>query len=417
MQQLVDWLNATLNVPPSWQPYSAAAIVLAIAFCFALFAAIYAGVFIFMERRIAGRMMSRVGPNRVGPQGLLQFIADAVKLIFKEDIVPAAADKPLFLLAPYIMFSGVVAGFAVLPFSPRLVAADLNIGILYVLAITSVTVVGVLMSGWASNSKWALFGGMRAAAQLVSYEIPSGMALLPGVLLAGTMSTQGIIAAQSGAPDAHWLLAGGWPWNWYIFHSPMMFALFFVFFIAQLAEGARIPFDLPEGESELVSGYNTEYSGFRFGAYFTAEFANTWIAGALGVIVFLGGWQIPGVSPAVFARAEGGTLLLLELAALLCFLVKIAALVFLIIQLRWTLPRVRIDQMMTVCWKYLLPLTFVALFAVLGWMIVWPWESTGSLLWRFAMTLIGFGLLGTYAWRVRYNVVSAKEPAYLRWII
>jgi NADH-quinone oxidoreductase subunit H len=305
----------------------------------------------------------------------------------------------------------------VLPFTSRFVAADHNVGNLYVLAITSVTVVGVLMSGWASNSKWALFGGMRSAAQLVSYEIPSGMALLPGVLLAGTMSTQGIIAAQTGPADAPWWLAGGMPWNWYIFHSPMMLVLFFVFFIAQLAEGARIPFDLPEGESELVSGYNTEYSGFRFGAYFTAEFANTWIAAGLGVVVFLGGWQVPGVSPETLAAASGGHLVLLEALCLLVLIAKMAALVFVIIHLRWTLPRVRIDQLMSICWKYLLPITFVALFLILGWMILWPWNSLGSLIWRF-VTFAGAGALFlAYLWRVRYNIVSAKEQPYLRWLI
>ncbi|OGQ90001.1 MAG: hypothetical protein A2289_22130 [Deltaproteobacteria bacterium RIFOXYA12_FULL_58_15] len=436
MQDLVSFLNSQLQtvfgLSETLFPYVAAAMVLAIAFGFTVFAAVYAGVFIFFERRIAGRIMSRIGPNRVGPQGLLQFIADAVKLIFKEDIIPTSADRPLFKLAPYLMFIGVVAGFAVLPFSHRVIAADLNVGLLYVLAITSITVVGVLMSGWASNSKWALFGGMRSAAQLVSYEIPSGLALLPAVLLSGSLSTQEIIMAQAGSPE-HALTAGGWPWNWYIFHSPMMFVCFVIFFIAQLAEGARLPFDLPEGESELVSGYNTEYSGFRFGAYFTAEFANTWIAGALCVIVFFGGWQIPGAAvPSAEAIAASGATwtwfgysieyagwgaFWLEALSFLFFIVKMAGVVFIIIQLRWTVPRVRIDQMMTICWKYLLPLTFACLFLILGWMIVLPWESTAALVVRIVMALAGAVLLALYAWRVRYNIHSAGDKVYPHWII
>jgi NADH-quinone oxidoreductase subunit H len=435
MARLVDTLSPVFvawGLPAAWMPYATAAIALLVAFLVAALAAVYGGVFIFFERRIAARIMSRIGPNRVGPQGLLQFIADAVKLIIKEDIIPTAADRPLFKLAPYLMYLGVVAGFAVLPISHRIIGADLNVGILYVLAITSITVVGVLMSGWASNSKWALFGGMRAAAQLVSYEIPSGLAVLPPVLLAGTMSTQGIIAAQTGSPDA-WYTAGGWFWNWNIFHSPMLMTCFVVFFIAQLAEGARIPFDLPEGESELVSGYNTEYSGFRFGAYFTAEFANTFIAGALAVIVFLGGWQIPGVvAPTPEAVAAGNAVWLtpvfgeladarwwwlMELLTLLVFAAKMAAVIFLIIQLRWTIPRVRIDQMMSICWKYLLPITFACIFLTLGWMIVLPWESAAGLGVRAGMVLFGLALILLYARRVRYAIDNANEQAYPHWII
>jgi NADH-quinone oxidoreductase subunit H len=258
---------------------------------------------------------------------------------------------------------------------------------------------------------------MRAAAQIVSYEIPSAMALLPAVLLSGTMSTQGIIAAQTGTADSSWLLVGGWPWNWNVFHSPMLLACFVVFFAAQLAEGARIPFDLPEGESELVSGYNTEYSGFRFGAFFTAEFANTWIAAALCVIVFLGGWQIPGVHPDAIRAATGAIGLLYELLSLLIFLVKMTLVVFLIIQLRWTIPRVRVDQMMAVCWKYMLPVSFVAVLGVLAWMIIWPWSSTGSLVWRLLFSAAGLCGLVLYGLKVRNVIRSAQEQPYLKWVI
>jgi NADH-quinone oxidoreductase subunit H len=401
MRQIVEAVFARLQaagieIPAVYQPYVAALLALVGVGVIVTFSAVYAGMFIFAERRIGARMMSRVGPNRVGPHGILQFLADAVKLIMKEDVIPDAADRPLFKLAPYLMALGVMAGFAVLPFCQGFIGADLNIGILYVLAVTSVSVVGILMSGWASNSKWALFGGMRSAAQIVSYEIPTGLAILPAVLLSGTMSTQGIITAQ-----------GGFPWDWYVFHSPMMAVLFVVYFVSALAEGSRTPFDLPEAESELVSGYNTEYSGFRFAAYFLAEFANTWIAAAIAVIVFLGGWQIPFVAPAAYGAAQGWAFWALQLGSLAVFFSKTLALVFMIIQLRWTLPRVRVDQMMTLCWKYLVPIVFVCTLLMLVWMIVFPWEHWTSLAIRVFMFLAGCGLLVAYVRRIRYNLTQA----------
>lgn len=392
--------------PPTLAPYVALVLLLGVAATVVTFAAVYAGLFIYFERRIGARMMSRIGPNRVGPQGILQWVADAVKLILKEDIIPSAADAPLFKLAPYLMAVGVFAGFAVLPFSHAMVAADLNVGILYILAVTAISVVGIMMSGWASNSKWALFGGMRSAAQIVSYEIPTALAILPAVLLSGSMSIQGIIRAQGGAP-----------WQWFIFHSPMTFVLFFVYFIAALAEASRTPFDLPEAESELVSGYNTEYSGFRFAAYFLAEFAHTWIAAALGTVVFLGGWQVPFVALSTLDNATGAQALVLEALSLVVFFAKTLALVFVIIQLRWTLPRIRVDQMMTLCWKYLVPVVFVCLLGVLGMMLVLPWESHGALAVRIAMFLVGVALLATYAWRVRDNILKAHDEVYRTWAV
>jgi NADH-quinone oxidoreductase subunit H len=422
MRELIELLRDYLGqehalvIPEVYYPYFAAGLAMAGAGMAITAAAIYAGMFIFFERRIGARMMSRVGPNRVGPHGLLQFLADAVKLIFKEDIIPDAADKPLFKFAPYLMAMGVMTGFAVLPLSYRLIGADLNIGVLYVLAVTSISVVGILMSGWASNSKWALFGGMRSAAQIVSYEIPTGLSLLPAVLLAGSMSTQSIIKAQ-----------GGMPWDWFIFHSPMVFVLFFVYFVSALAEGSRTPFDLPEAESELVSGYNTEYSGFRFAAYFLAEFANTWIAAAVGVIVFLGGWQIPGVSADTIAASAGWTAVGYELLSLVMFASKTLCLVFLIIQLRWTLPRVRVDQMMTLCWKYLVPVVFACTMLILGYMLVIPWNNptpgafnlgwTIGLVVRVGMFLFSLMLVLSYVRRVRYNLRMAKEKIDLNFAV
>ena len=182
----------------------------------------------------------------------------------------------------------------VLPFGESLIAADLNVGIFYLVAVTALVVVGILLAGWSSNSKWALFGGMRSAAQVVSYEIPAGLAVMVPILMAGTLSMQGIVRAQ-----------GGWPWQWFVFTNPAASVAFFIFFISQLAEGNRTPFDLPEAESELVAGYLSEYSGFRFALYFLVEFGNLWVMGAIAATLFLGGWQIPGVGPEVYAAAKG----------------------------------------------------------------------------------------------------------------
>jgi NADH-quinone oxidoreductase subunit H len=348
------------------------------------FASAFAGLASYVERRIAARMMSRVGPNRVGPQGLLQFLADGLKLIMKEDLSPAGCDPVLFRIAPYLVFAGMLGTFAALPFSARLVAADLNVGILYILAITTLVVVGIILGGWSSNSKWALFGGLRSAAQIVSYEIPVGLAVLCVVLLSGTLSTQAIIAAQ-----------GGMPWNWFIFHSPFAFIAFFIYLTAALAEGNRTPFDLPEAESELVAGYCTEYSGFRFVVFFFAEWANLWIMSAIATVCFLGGWRIPLVS---VAETAGHWYWVLAGAAI--FSAKTLALVFVVIQLRWTLPRLRLDQMMTMCWKYLIPLAFLAVFGTMTWMLFIGWDSVLGRLGRLGMVAVGLLILAHYLRRV-----------------
>ncbi len=274
------------GVQGEWSVFLVQALGMAI-FALLLFtyAAVVAGVLSYVERRIAGRMQSRIGPNRVGPQGVLQWVADGLKCLLKEDLIPAAADSPLFKVAPYLVFLGMFGTFVVLPFSSRLVAADLNVGVFYLMAITAFVAVGIIVAGWSSNNKWALLGGMRSAAQIISYEIPGGLALLAVVLTAGTMSTQGIVRDQ------------GWaPWQWNLFRQPFLFASFFVYYVAALAEINRTPFDLPEGESELVAGYNVEYSGFRFALFFLAEWADLYVISAISTVVFLGGWQVPAVS-------------------------------------------------------------------------------------------------------------------------
>jgi NADH-quinone oxidoreductase subunit H len=329
------------------------------------FGSIAGGIFSWYERRVAGRIQSRIGPNRVGAGGFLQWIADAVKLLFKEDLVPAEADSLLFRAAPYFVVTGFLLTYVALPFGESLVVADLGVGIFFVSSVTALIVVGILISGWASNSKWALFGGMRSAAQVISYEIPAGIAIMIPVLMAGTLSMQGIIRAQ-----------GGFPWEWFVFRNPAAFVAFFIFFTSQLAEGNRTPFDLPEAESELVAGYLSEYSGFRFALYFLVEWGNLWVMGAVAVTLFLGGWQIPGVGAATYAAARGaGTFPAaawwgLQLGSLLVFVVKTLVLVNVIIWIRWTLPRIRVDQMMNLCWKYLVPGAFACFVFTLLWQIL-----------------------------------------------
>ncbi len=337
--------------------------LLVLAFVFANFAAIFSGILSWWERRVAGRIQSRIGPNRAGVGGFLVWIADAVKLILKEDLVPAEADQMLFRAAPYFVMVGFILTFVVLPFGESIAVSDMNVGLFFITSITALVVVGILLSGWSSNSKWALFGGMRSAAQVVSYEIPAGLAIMVPVLMAGTLSMQGIIRAQ-----------GGLPWQWFIFRNPAAFALFFIFFTSQLAEANRTPFDLPEAESELVAGYLSEYSGFRFALFFLVEWGNLWTMSAIAVTIFLGGWQIPFVPNELYAQLKGtGFPPLawwgLEAASMLVFAAKTMVLVNVVVWLRWTLPRIRVDQMMSLCWKYLVPVSFACFLFTLLWQI------------------------------------------------
>src|SRR2546428_8628004 len=293
MQELVDGLIASGVVPAgiaAWVQCLLAMLVFGGIVVFVFILPI-AGITTWVERRVAGRIQSRIGPNRTGPAGFLQWLADGIKSLLKEDIVPDAADAPLFKLAPYVVMTGFVGAFVALPFGGPLIIADLNVGILYITAVTSLVVVGILMAGWASNNKWSLLGGIRSAAQIVSYEIPAGLSLLPVVMLAGTLSMQDLIRHQ------------GWaPWTWHVFDNPFTFLAFFIFFVSALAEGNRTPFDLPEAESELVMGFATEYSGLRNLLFFMAEGGDLYIILAVVASLFLGGWQIPRRSPSIPCR-------------------------------------------------------------------------------------------------------------------
>jgi NADH-quinone oxidoreductase subunit H len=349
-----------------------------------------AGVTSWLERRVWGRIQSRIGPNRVGPQGFLQWLADGLKNLLKEDIVPDAADPLLFRIAPYVVVVGFVAAFVAVPFAGPLIIADLNIGILYITAMTSLVVVGILVAGWASNNKWSMLGGIRSATQIISYEIPASLSIFPAVLLSGTLSMQGIIAAQ------------GWqPWTWHMFHSPFSLAAFILFFVAALAEGNRTPFDLPEAESELVAGFATEYSGMRSLLFFLAEWGNLYLIGALVATLYMGGWQVPAFTDnvVVLTAAQFGV-----------FFLKSYFWAFVAMWVRATLPRVRVDQLMSACWKYLVPLGLLTVLGTATVMVVVPDGAAQPM--RYAMVgFVGIVLL-RFFWRVRFHLKRARALEY-----
>jgi NADH-quinone oxidoreductase subunit H len=306
---------------------------------FALFA-------VWWERKISAHMQDRLGPMITGWHGWLQTPADILKLIQKEDIIPSAADKFLFILAPYVVFIGSYAAYAAIPFSAAYVGAQVNLGLFFVIAISSVVVVGLLMAGWASNNKWSLYGALRSAAQMVSYEIPVALAILAVVMVSGTFDLQAINAQQA-----------GWFWNWYILKfPPLMIMAFLIYFVASLAETNRTPFDIPEAESELVGGYHTEYGGMRFALLFLAEYANMFAVSAIATSLFLGGWNSP------FGEYLSG-----PWWGLFWFLSKGMTIIFFQMWLRWTLPRLRVDQLMYVGWKVLIPFAFVVVVCVGFW--------------------------------------------------
>jgi NADH-quinone oxidoreductase subunit H len=319
---------------------------------------------VYMERKISAFIQVRLGPMEVGPYGILQTLADGIKLIGKEDIIPRGADRPLFILAPIFAFVGVVLLFVAIPFDRNFIVVDLNVGIFYLAAVASIEVVGVIMAGWASNNKWSLLGAMREAAQVVAYEIPLGICLITVVLLAGSFSMVEIVEGQKG------LFL-----NWFLFRNPVMWVPFIAFMVASLAELKRAPFDLPEAESELVSGFHTEYTGMRFSIFFIAEYGAMFISGALISVLFLGGYYT-GIP---FLDDIGGAIgLLLRTGTLFG---KAFFFIFVQMWLRWTLPRVRLDQMFYICYKVLVPFGFVALLITAFWELVFPGQGFMSLGW------------------------------------
>lgn len=311
------------------------AIKLGIAGIYLVFISISVMFMIWLERRLCARFQSRIGPNRVGFQGCLQSVADIIKLIAKENIVPTDADQIVHLLAPVVVFLAAFMAYLCLPFGPKLIALDLNLGILYIFSITVLGVTGILMAGWGSNNKYSLLGGMRSVAQIVSYEIPLVLSVLGVVMLTNTLKITEIVEAQKGFFD------------WFIFRQPLAFV---VYIISATAELNRVPFDIPEAESELTAGYHTEYSGMRFAIFFLAEFTNMFMVAGIASSLFLGGWQGFGFLPAP-----------------IWFLIKCYVIVFLLIWFRWTFPRLRADQLMDLGWKILVPIAFINILATGIW--------------------------------------------------
>lgn len=344
---------------------------------------------VWLERKVAGRIQDRLGPTRVGGKfGWLQTLADGMKLLVKEDSIPASADQFLFRLGPYIVLLGSFLAFIALPFGDGVIARDMNIGLFFMLAIMSSEVFGIILIGYGSGSKWSLFGGMREAAQMISYEIPMALCVLVPVVVAGSMNLSEVAKQQSGI------------WNWYIFHDPFTFCAFWTYFTCAMASCKRAPFDLAEAESELVAGFHTEYSGFRWLVIFMAEYGSMFAVSGIAVIMFLGGWSL-GL-PFELTDFFGTTLHLGFFGVVIgniinvsVFIVKGWFLVFVMMWVRWTLPRLRIDQVMMMCLKYLIPIGCVLLAGVSVWVLFVPiilQQIVGWLL--FILSLAGLGYMG-----------------------
>jgi len=353
-------------------------------------------VYVYGERKIAAFMQDRLGPMRVGPYGVLQTIADAVKLLFKEAIFPRGVDRKLFVTAPLLVNVGAFLPFVVIPWGARLQPADLNVGVFYVAAISAISTVGLIMAGWASNNKYALFGAMRSAAQIVSYEIPSLLIILVPVMIVGSLSLQDLTVAQAGGLS-----------NWFLFrYFPIMPVAFVCFFVAGLAETNRAPFDIPEAESELVAGFHTEYSGFFFSLFFLAEYAEMFVVSAVTSVLFLGGYLAPLPALQQLGPLPMGWFWLWF---------KAWSLVFVMMWLRWTLPRARVDQLMHIAWKVLLPIA-LGLVVTVGGLVLWPVTASGFpwdryVGWPLSLLLVGF-LLVVMVRALLWNRRRAGELAY-----
>lgn len=321
LQQQLNWANAAILF--AW-----GVVLLLVILGFVTYA-------IYFERKVIGWMQLRIGPNRVGPLGLLQTVADVTKLLIKEDTIPRKADRELFILAPVIAFIPSFVVVAAIPFAPQLMSADLNIGVLYYVALSGISTIGIVLGGWASNNKYALLGGMRSAAQMISYEIPLVISVVGVVMMTGSMNLRIIVEQQAG---------GFWHWNF----LPQIIG-FAVFIVAAVSELNRTPFDLPEAESELVAGYHVEYSGFRFAFFMLAEYVYVFAIAGLTTSLFLGGWQAPFP-------------FLSFIPGIVWFLLKFSFVVFFLFWLRATMPRIRVDQLMGLGWKVLLPLALANIF-------------------------------------------------------
>jgi NADH-quinone oxidoreductase subunit H len=393
---------------------------------------------IWWERKVSAHIQSRIGPNRVGPIGLLQSVADGIKLLTKEDICPAEADAWLFRLAPYFVFVPPFVAMAAIPFAPSMIFEPrLSTGLFWILAVLSVEALGIILAGWGSHNKWSIYGAMREAGQMVSYEVPMGLAILVGVTAGGTLDLLRLAEMQ-----------GGGLHTWLIVQSPFTLLAFVVYFVASLASNKRAPFDLPESESELVAGFHTEYSGLRFSFFFFAEYLGMFVVAAIQVALFLGAWHDPfGLLGRMEARlatqaAGAGTgtnlaagVLLLNAIGFVIFIAKVLAIIFVQMWVRWTLPRPRIDQVVHACVKVLLPaagLLFVGQ-AVWGllvpditrgdgaravpWVDYAPWRvadwaaagATGAFVARAILSLLVVAIMGALLMWIAHAAMTAKR--------
>lgn len=344
-----QWLNATFA---SWLALTIEFVIVGV-LCIGLFA-VLGLVLIMMERKVSAYMQLRLGPNRVGPKGMFQTLADTLKLLVKEGLTPAGADKFLFNLAPFVVMIAAMLVLAPIAFAKDFVIWDINIGVLYVSAVSSIGVIGILMAGWASNNKYSLLGAMRSGAQIVSYELSAGLSILTIVIFSQDMSISTIIQSQQ---DGWWIFKG---------HIPVLIS-FVIFIIAVTAETNRAPFDLAEAESELTAGFHTEYSGMKFALFFLAEYVNIFIVCAIGATLYLGGWM-----PLHIGNWEAFNHIMDYIPSSVWFLGKTFFLIFVIMWFRWTFPRLRIDQLLNLEWKYLLPISMfnlllATLVAIQGW--------------------------------------------------
>ena len=384
-------LLGQLSIP--YLPYLLIVVAAALLIGFMLVSAVFS---VWLERKVAGRIQDRLGPTRVGGKfGWLQTLADGMKLLYKEDLIPATADQMLFRVGPYIALAGSFIAFLALPFGNGIVGVNMNIALFFMLAVMSSEVFGIILIGYGSGSKWSLFGGMREAAQMVSYEIPMALCILVPVIVAGSMNLTEVALRQQGI------------WNWLIFHDPFTFCAFWTYYTCAMASCKRAPFDLAEAESELVAGFHTEYSGFRWLVIFMAEYGSMFAVSGIACLMFLGGWSIgiPWELTDVFSDTLGmGTAgwYVGNLLNVVVFIAKGWFLVFVMMWVRWTLPRLRIDQVMMTCLKYLLPISCVLLMGVSLWQLAVP---------TLAIQIVSYALFGLSVLLLLWGIVSLGTAA------
>ena len=356
-----EWALSLISAAPDWVVQVASALINIVALLI-VFLTLFALMSV-LERKILGRMQNRYGPNRVGPFGLLQPVADGIKMLIKEDVVPARADKVVHFLAPILIAAAAILALGVIPYGRNMTPFTIDGGILFFFAVGSTNELAVFMAGWGSNNKFSMLGAMRAIAQMISYELPLLITVLPVVMVVGSLTPDAIVAAQGG-------YALGFVPRWFVL-TPWGAAAFVLFFISGLVESNRTPFDVPEGESEIVAGHMTEYSGFKYATFFMAEYLGMFAVSGLAATLFLGGWHAP------FSVFE-------FIPSYIWFFAKLSVLLFIYIWTRGTLPRTRVDQMMNFAWKFMLPMAFTCIIAA----AVWHFTGRGLRGWVWSLVVI-----------------------------